>query len=190
MKQFTLFIALFGLFLGACQNTPKDKEPSESDKAAEAMEKMHDSIANAVKISKTSGLLGTQIPEIIGSNVTMRKDASIQSEKIGSFQDKEKVEILESKNVQNEGEAILNKPITLKGSGGALNLPKGKAVMIENYVPNSNTYQVHYEDPKKGMLTAEVDAKAVETIIYATWYNVKRENGETGWVLGKFLKIN
>lgn len=130
------------------------------------------------------------MPTVNGSNVTMREAATVQSAKVGSFENGEKVEVLESKNVDNEGEAILTKPITVKGSGGEVNLPKGKAVVIGEYLSDENRYRVTYEDPQKGKLTAEVDAAAVETITYSTWYRVKRSNGETGWVLGKFLKIN
>lgn len=128
--------------------------------------------------------------KIVGSNVTMRKDATVQSEKLGSFDSNEAVEVLETKNVNNDREAILTKPITVKGSGGEVNLPKGKAVVIEEYQSERNYYLVTYQDPQKGKLTAEIDASAVETITYSTWYRVKRANGETGWVLGKFLKIN
>ena len=128
--------------------------------------------------------------QIVGSNVTMRKEASVQSEKLGSFDTHESVEVLETKNVNNDREAILSKPITVKGSGGEVNLPKGKAVVIEEYQSERNYYLVTYQDPQKGKLTAEVDASAVETITYSTWYKVKRMNSETGWVLGKFLKIN
>ena len=126
--------------------------------------------------------------QITGSNVTMRKDASVQSEKLGSFDANEKVDVLETKNVNNDREAILSKPLTVKGQGGEANLPKGKAVMIEEYQSERNMYLVTYQDPQKGKLTAEIDASAVETITYSTWYKVKRSNGETGWVLGKFLK--
>lgn len=128
--------------------------------------------------------------KIVGSNVTMRKEATVQSEKLGSFENNEGVEVLETKNVNNDREAILTKPITVKGSGGEVNLPKGKAVVIEEYQSERNYYLVTYQDPQKGKLTADIDASAVETITYSTWYRVKRANGETGWVLGKFLKIN
>ncbi|MBL7827696.1 MAG: SH3 domain-containing protein [Saprospiraceae bacterium] len=125
---------------------------------------------------------------ITGSNVTMRKEASIQSEKIGSFTAAEKVEVLESKNVNNDKEAMLTKAVTLQGSGGEITLTKGKAVIIEEYQSERNFYAVSYEDPQKGKLTADIPADAIETISYSTWYRVKKANGEIGWVLGKFLK--
>jgi hypothetical protein len=192
-----LIIILFALFTWtACQETPEVKAP-ESPQVTQAPPPTPGAGTNqtgampppgSIEISETE-LVGMGKANIDGSNVTMRKDASIQSEKVGTFEDKEPVAVLESKNVQNEGEAILSKPISVKGSGGTVNLPKGKAVVIEDYKPNTNTYLVTYEDPKKGKLTAEIDAKSTQTIIYATWFKVKRSNGETAWVLGKFLKF-
>lgn len=147
---------------------------------------------NTPPAAQTTAEVATKEPnaKIVGSNVTMRKEATVQSEKLGSFDNNEAVEVLETKNVNNDREAILTKPITVKGSGGEVNLPKGKAVVIEEYQSERNYYLVTYQDPQKGKLTAEIDASAVETITYSTWYRVKRPNGETGWVLGKFLKIN
>ncbi len=132
---------------------------------------------------------------IVGTNVTMRKDASVQSDKLGSFNANEEVTVLETKNVNNENEAILTKPIQLyvsetKSSEVAMTLPKGKAVIIEKYNSDDNKYEVSYQVPNKGKLIANISTDAVETISYSTWYRVKRANGETGWVLGKFLKTN
>lgn len=141
-------------------------------------------------VPETSGPKGT----ITGSAVTMRKSASVQSDKMGSFKPNEVVSILETQNVNNENEAILVKPIALfesaSGDGAsALTLPKGKAVVIENYDADQNKYKVSYQDAKKGKLYAQIDADALETISYSTWYKVQRSTGETGWVLGKFLKL-
>ncbi len=125
----------------------------------------------------------------------MRKDASVKSDKLGSFNANEAVTVLETKNVNNENEAILTKPIPLyvsESTSGqvAMTLPKGKAVVIEKYSADDNKYEVSYQAEGKGKLFANISADAVETISYSTWYRVKRASGEEGWVLGKFLKIN
>jgi uncharacterized protein YqfB (UPF0267 family) len=132
-------------------------------------------------------------PRIMGTSVTMRKEASVKSDKLGSFNNNEEVTVLETKNVNNENEAILTKPIQLyvseSNSGDvAMTLPKGKAVVIEKYDADDNKYEVSYQAGDKGKLFAGISADAVETISYSTWYRVKRANGEEGWVLGKFLK--
>lgn len=192
-----LILLLVSLSWISCQNNPDSKTVDAANGqggpqagtlqgiSPEAASKME----GAPEVSNTE-LVGMKKSVINGSNVTMRKDASIQSEKIGSFDANEEVEALESKNVQNEGEGILGKAITVKGTGGVVNLNKGKAVVIEGYLAEKNLYRVTYEDPKKGKLSADIDASAVETVIYATWFKVKRKNGEEGWVLGKFLKYN
>lgn len=134
-------------------------------------------------------------PRIVGTSVTMRKAASVKSDKLGSFNNNEEVTVLETKNVNNENEAILTKPIELyvseSNSGQvAMTLPKGKAVVIEKYNADDNKYEVSYQAEGKGKLFASISADAVETISYSTWYRVKRSSGEEGWVLGKFLKTN
>ncbi len=192
-----LLILLVSLSWVSCQNNPEPKAletpamnaPGQPG-AAQDLDQAKEAGAKAGVAVSESELVGMSKSVINGSNVNMRKEASVRSEKIGTFDDNESVESLESLNVQNEGEAILSKSITVKGTGGTVTLPKGKAVVVENYFPERNTYLVSYEDPKKGKLGAEIDASAAETIIYATWIKVRRKTGETGWVLGKFLKTN
>ena len=131
---------------------------------------------------------------IVGTSVIMRKASSVKSDKIGNFKNNEEVTVLETKNVNNENEAVLTKPIQLyvsESSTGevAMTLPKGKAVVIEKYNADDNKYEVSYQAEGKGKLFASISADAVETISYSTWYRVKRATGEEGWVLGKFLKM-
>ena len=210
--------------LSACQSDPSPKTGEELDKMKaqlEAKKKELNDKAQIAEIEKELKALNQQIKavekgasagatspaptapaaandgsrgKITGTAVTMRKEASVQSDKLGSFDANESVEVLETKNVNNENEAILTKPIQLytdsDASGtAAMTLPKGKAVIIENYDSDQNRYQVSYQDAKQGKLYANIDANAVETISYSTWYKVRRSNGQTGWVLGKFLQI-
>ncbi|MFN0035923.1 MAG: hypothetical protein ACKVUS_12745 [Saprospiraceae bacterium] len=195
MRCLTFLVSIVAVLI-ACQNNPS---PTTGEEIQTNGADKNEAVSNENRPTETmpsspSGSSTASAEEakarINGSNVTMRKDASVQSEKLGSFDSGEAVEVLETKNVDNENEAILTKPITVKGSGGEVSLPKGKAVVIDKYQQENNHYQVTYQDPQKGKLTAEIDASAVETITYSTWYRVKRANGETGWVLGKFLKIN
>ncbi|MBC7776865.1 MAG: hypothetical protein H7246_15640 [Phycisphaerae bacterium] len=193
----TAFLLLLALAAYACQNNPEPKTtdvtqtnaPGQAGTTQDTNQLKEAAAKSGMEIAKTD-IVGLSKSVIDGSNVSMRSGATVKSEKIGIFEDKESVEVLKYENVQNEGEAILSKSIMVKGSGGAVNLPKGKAVIVEDFKSETNTYRVTYEDPKKGKLEAEIDASAVQTITYATWFNVKRKNGETGWVLGKFLKVN
>ncbi len=169
-----------------------DKELQDLNQQIKQVDKGQDQpAAKSEQGAESAAAASTQNgPHIIGTGVTMRKDASVQSDKMGSFNANEAVTVLETKNVNNDKEAVLTKPITLSGNGTEIKLPKGKAVVIEEYKSESNTYLVTYQDPQKGKMSADIDAGAIETITYSTWYRVKRSNGQTGWVLGKFLKIN
>ena len=196
MRCLSFLLAVFSV-LSACQNSPASKAEGEAQ-VKETVKEETAPVPNSASNTDPNAAASESKPEtsegskgiITGSNVTMRKEGSIQSDKLGSFDSNEAVVVLETKNVNNDREAILSKPITVKGSGGEVSLPKGKAVVIEEYQAERNYYLVTYQDPQKGKLTAEVNASAVETITYSTWYKVKRSNGEIGWVLGKFLKIN
>lgn len=195
-----LTVLLATLLIVSCKNTP-DPQAKENAPATQApinMEGVPEGMTPAnqtkpngepISISQTD-IVGMEKSKINGKNVSIRSGASIKSEKTGTFEDQEAVEVITFENVRNEGEAIISESITVKGSGGTVTLPKGKAVMVENFDAEKNTYTVSYEDPKKGRLEAQISASAVQTITYATWFNVKRKNGETGWVLGKFLQTN
>jgi hypothetical protein len=130
--------------------------------------------------------------QINTGNVVMRSSSSVKSNKLGNFHANEEVEILESQNVSNEGEAIVTQPVKFYASEAgtgevAYTLPKGKAVVIESFDSDNNQYHVTYQDAKKGRLYATIDANLLETISYSTWYRVRRSNGKEGWVLGKYV---
>ena len=202
-----LFLLLLSLFLANCQNDSSPKTGEGAEQQGKAVEKteqptMSDQPKSAPTESSESAATAPATTSAVspkshinGTNVTMRKEASVKSDKLGSFNPNEAVTVLETKNVNNENEAILTKPIPLyvseSNSGEvAMTLPKGKAVVIENYNADNNKYEVTYQAEGKGKLFANISADAVETISYSTWYRVKRATGEEGWVLGKFLKTN
>ena len=185
-----LIIVTFVLTFVSCKNDPPPRTSEDGTvKTVEPVAQPHESLMSG------SGVVPSIKTHINATNVTMRKEASVQSDKIGAFELKEPVLILETKNVNNENEAILTKSISLyvkenNSSEVAMTLPKGKAVVIENYNADNNKYEVSYQIPQKGKLYAQISADAVETITYSTWYKVKRASGEIGWVLGKFVNQN
>lgn len=217
---FFLLALCFPIISIACKNDPSPKTGDELEKSKSELEAKKKELSDKQEIAriekemqdlnqkikqvdggKEAGTTGTESAatstsnngpqsRIIGTGVTIRKDASVQSQKLGSFNANEVVTVLETKNVNNDKEAVLTKSITLNGNGMQISLPKGKAVVLEDYVSETNTYLVTYQDPKEGKMSASIDAGAIETISYSTWYHVKRSSGQTGWVLGKFLKIN
>ncbi|MDO8368507.1 MAG: hypothetical protein Q7T20_17035 [Saprospiraceae bacterium] len=194
MKYLLIFL-LAAFTWASCQNTPDPQTyetsnaPNQAGTTLDTNLLKEEAAKSGVEISQTD-IVGMSKGTIDGSNVSMRSGPTVKSEKTGSFEDKEQVEVLGYQNVQNEGEAILSKSITVKGSGGTVKLNQGKAVIVEDFKSETNTYHVSYEDPKKGKLEADIDASVALTITYATWFQVKRQSGEIGWVLGKYLKTN
>ncbi|HMX40547.1 MAG TPA: SH3 domain-containing protein [Saprospiraceae bacterium] len=209
MKINAITICLLAtLCWAACKSDNNQKsDQAKSEEALEALEiakgggmgaaaaGAQSALAEAAKEEAAAQAAPSPKPRINGSNVIMRKEASVKSEKLGSFSPNEEVEVLETKNVNNENEAILTQPIPLYANEDqsgkvAMTLPKGKAVVIEQYNADDNKYEVSYQMEGKGKLFAKISADAVETISYSTWYRVRRASGEEGWVLGKFLKTN
>jgi len=51
-----------------------------------------------------------------------------------------------------------------------------------------NQTSLSFKDPEKGDVTGNVATKRLNFTYDDTWYQVRRANGEEGWVFGKFLK--
>lgn len=126
---------------------------------------------------------------IIGKGVIIRQSNSVESAKMGNYDENEKVSIISEARPQNQNQAIAAKPIKLYDDyDGKLitTLNKGKALVIENF--DGSVYKVSYQDPKFGKLYATVFPDELQNISNEIWYKVRRKNGDEGWVLGKFLK--
>jgi hypothetical protein len=222
MKHLTQFSNIFlsvSLLLTACNNDQKSATAEELAKRQQELSEKKQELSDKLKIAeidaetkrleaelqKVNSTIDPTPPSyayegargtINGSGVVMRQESSVKSDKIGAFNQGETVDVLETKNVNNDNEGILSKQITLyatdknTNSPVELTLPKGKAVVLEGYDENQNKHQVSYQDPQKGKLFGLVSADAIETISYSTWYKVRRANKQEGWVLGKFLKTN
>lgn len=176
-----------------------EAEMKELDQQIKAVDNAAPTTAAATPPGPASSLSAPYVPSgamgtIKGLEVIMRAEASVKSDKISSFNQGEQVEVLETKNVNNENEAVLTTSLTLDGTSEnkpvKMIVPRGKAVMIENYNADKNEYTVSYQDDRKIKFSGAVKADAIETIAYSTWYRVKRHTGKEGWVLGKFLKPN
>lgn len=204
MMNLRLFF-LLGILWTACQNQPATDVQNTSNVSSESSEtpapgqttgapdtsQMADAASKVgAQIATESDMVGLGKGEIIGKNIPIRKEPGFKSEKGGVFKDKELVQILSNKVIQTEGEGFLNKPVTLKKNGGSITLGKDKKVLIEGANEAANTFFISYEDPKKGRFESEVSADVFQGRIFANWYLVKRESGETGWVMGTFLKLD
>ncbi|MCC7465853.1 MAG: hypothetical protein IT261_06270 [Saprospiraceae bacterium] len=194
---------LFAIIWASCQNQPaadvqteapatssnpetapaeQKAVPSDISQKAEAASQAGGQIANV------SGMVGISKGTIIGKNVPVRKEAGFKAEKVGNFNDNEVVSVIGNQVIQTEGQGVLKKPVVLKKNDSSITIGKEKNVMVEGFNPSTNTFSISYEDPKKGRHEAEVNADAFLGRIFANWYQVRRENGETGWVMDLFLK--
>jgi hypothetical protein len=129
--------------------------------------------------------------------VVMRGGPSTSDAKVDNFNQNELVTILESRRPENANEAILRKEMKLYATSDMSGtqyypVPKGKAVKIEstenlNDGDIENSFNVSYKHPQHGTIYATVNESDIDFISNEIWYRVKRTNGKTGWVFGKFL---
>lgn len=195
MKKILILLCLTGLMI-SCKNEQEPKAPvsPEAPQAAgqpmsrEELDKQKELAQKEGLASSESDIVGTGKGQIIGKNVAMKSDATFSSDNKGTFDENEMVKMITYKVVQSEGEGILGKPVSMRGAGGTITLAKGKTVNILQSDASSNIFLISYDDPKKGKFGAEVKADVFETRIFATWHQVQRQNGETVWVLGKYLQ--
>ena len=211
MKNYCIALALLASCMTSCQND-KISEVEQKRQALEAkrnelkekqelvaleteMKKVEQDIdkvgGTATAVAYKSSNLSNK-GRIVGVNVIMRSAASVQSTKLDNFVNNETVSILSRSGAAQGNEAVLNDDVQLysytsSGRTPMYTLPKGKAVVIQEYLPQNNSYRVSYQHPDMGKLEAAVQADLLQNISHQTWYQVQRNNGQTGWVLGQFL---
>jgi uncharacterized protein YgiM (DUF1202 family) len=136
---------------------------------------------NRVKIIK----YGT----INGNDVIIRDGHSTQSKIIGSFKNLgERVNILDSYYPSNNGETLIQREINVRTNIGTnYNLQKGKSVTILSR-QNGNV-KIHFKNKELKNLTATINESYLDKSVNSKWYKVKRNNGEIGWVFGKFINL-
>ncbi|HLP96693.1 MAG TPA: hypothetical protein VK168_21775 [Saprospiraceae bacterium] len=193
MQKITLILLVLA-GLTACQNQPVTNQQDAAAQAAgqpissaEQDKQKEEAEKNGVYFSN-SDLVGSNKAIITGKNVSIKNGPGFATETLGTYDENEPVTMGDYKVVQSEGEGILGKPVKLSGSGGSITLAKGKSVMIEKTDDANGTALAAYEDPAKGRFEAEVKLDVFETRMYAVWHQVKRANGDIGWVFGKYLQ--
>lgn len=134
--------------------------------------------------------LSTEMPskrigKINGTNVIFRKDHTTKSDIIGSFKNSgEEIEILGT-FIQEKGQALISEDFTLKINGSDYKFKKGKAVDLID--ENSGFYTVMFKDNDLNEQLIKLKTNLVSVTDYSKWYNIKRNNGLTGWVYGKYI---
>ena len=88
------------------------------------------------------------------------------------------------------GEGITKKYVKLYDENGnhAETLNPGRAVKIMQHL--GDKFKVSFETTQRRILTATIDKSEIDIISGESWYHVRRDNGQTGWVFSKFLELN
>lgn len=133
----------------------------------------------------SSNNVTSEVTAIInGSNVVIRNNASTTSRKIGSFKNTgERVQIIRTSAVNNKHSGIIRNDYNLNNYV----LKKGKAVQITSY--DGTNVNISYQDTSNRYQNTTVPLAIVEDTDKQKWYQVKRSNGESGWVFGKFVSV-
>jgi hypothetical protein len=196
MKLSAVLFLSITLITASCNN----EKVSEVEKARQALESKKQELSERKELAqlsaelksldselrKVNGFTDKKVSqgEINAGNVIMRASASVSSDKLGNFNEREQVSILQKQVSLSNSEAILNQSINL---GDGSSLLKGKAVKILGYDADHNAYDIQFEHPKHGLMTSNLPTYVFDKTDNDIWYQVRRNNGETGWVFGRFL---
>ena len=197
MKNVIQVLPFVFLSLFACKEEPKistlDRAKVELEVQKQTLhekqelKKIEDEL-NSINesIQKLNGLDAKKATSgrIVGKDVIMRVNASIQSEKVDYFRNNENVSILQKQIFISNREGLLNRDLALENNDS---LKRGKAVLISAYFPASDTYSIEYARPGQGNQILTVPSYVVDKTENESWYQVQRDNGKSGWVYGKFL---
>lgn len=206
MKTVIVFsLSFIAILLASCKNTPvseveqkrkqlearrqelKDKkEISAIEEELKNIEAEIEKTGNAV-IPDASASATSSRGRILNTEVNLRSAASVKASKLGSLEKDEIVSILGKQDSPNGNEAVARKPLNLYAADNSLlgRLPQGKALVVETY--GAETSVVSYEDRQKGKVTARAITANLDFTRGDSWYHVRRNNGQEGWVLGRFL---
>lgn len=127
---------------------------------------------------------------ILGTDIIMRKGHSAKSKIVGSFKySGEKVVILETYTSEKQIVLIKNEIIVNDREGEDNTLQKGKSVKViaineEPPIEILISFKNKKGKTKEG-LVSENDLDYTNEF----WCKVRRDNGEIGWVFGKFIKM-
>jgi S-adenosylmethionine:tRNA-ribosyltransferase-isomerase (queuine synthetase) len=126
---------------------------------------------------------------INGTNVIMRNWHSTQSKIIGSFKNSgERVVVLESHFPNNNGETLIFRGINVRTNiGTSFYLQKGKSVII--LAQQNGLVRIQFKDKELRSLTTSIKESYLDRSVNSKWYKVRRNNGEIGWVFGKFIDL-
>lgn len=143
-----------------------------------------------IKESESYNDYKKELPEANGiinaSNVIIRQDRTTSSRAVGSFKYKdESVRILQIFDGRDGSQALIKKNIEVEIDGSIYELDKNKAVKILRR--EGGLVNLSFTSENGNSITAWIEQEYVEELERHKWFEVRRINGEQGWVYGKFV---
>jgi uncharacterized protein YgiM (DUF1202 family) len=198
MKLLSMITATFLFFCISCKNEPsiselekakqsldsKRKELSEKQELMRIESEMKNLSSELQKLNGIAPKKATQ-GKIVGSDIIMRSDASTQASKMSNFNSNEIVQIFNKQDFMNSNEAIVNQDLQIDNN---FRLNKGKSVRLTAYYSTNDTYDIQFERPNGSTEGLNLPAYVIEKTENESWYQVRRNDGNMGWVYGKYLK--
>ena len=147
---------------------------------------------NLIKTKKTkkAELKKNKLALITGTDIIMRSEHSTKSKIVGSFKEAgEKITLLDTYTSKKQTILIKNEVIVNDRKGQGNILSKGKSVKIISINEEPPVEILISFITKNGETKEGVVPENALDYINESWYKVKRDNGEIGWVFGKFIKM-
>lgn len=181
MKRVLLSAACISalLFIGGCSDSNKDNK-QEAQKPSAVQQQ-----TEAAKPAVTQPV--TRAAHIKGSEVSLRKEPSISSQRLDFLNNNDKVIVLDEVGDSNRDDAILKEDLPVKSiDGRAETLTKGRAVSITSSDGEKAT--VTYQGADGQNATSIIPLSKLERISGKVWYNVKSAKG-IGYVYGDYVVL-
>lgn len=125
---------------------------------------------------------------VTGDDVIVRARPAVSADRVTELNRNTRVTILDTIVSRDSQDAILTERVTMNYRGNEISLNPGLAVRILN--DNGNTYTCRIELDRQPVRVINVNKRFLRRINGDTWYNVKLEDGRTGYIFGKFIRIN
>ena len=125
---------------------------------------------------------------VIADEVILRGDPSVVAGKLGEMGRGDKVRIQEEWKSTDPKEAIVIRDgLEIDYRGSALKIQKGQAVYIDGQL--GKDYLVRFNIDKQ-WVTRPIEPSWLRRISGTTWYRVRTERSDEGWILSDFVRVD
>lgn len=124
---------------------------------------------------------------VTGSGVIIRSDHTTASSSAGVVaREGTIVELLDRYVAGNSTEAILKNAVTVEVRGQQIRLESGKAIRILS--DENDAVLASFSTQQFGRAEATISKADIEATEGETWYQIRTNDGITGWIYGRFIE--